>query len=317
MKSIEVDIDSLKANTLHLFFDDHDFNECLENKIYELESLEEYTELHRVIFIDDFSSINMEDLGRHWVADKSVLNKELLNYLKNECDCQGIDGDPYIISAVFPRFAIDFEMSVEQHMLNPNENEIFAKKEHAPVQVTSISRVNMEGDEIDYRYIDFSELKSIAQEFNHTYTTGDCHSFAIALNRITKFPMISIMRKLRLPEDQWFSDDEYDKYDYEHAHAAVLVGNNVYMDVNGINYFKPEDEKLYFMYFGEDAQKPYFHLYSNEEELASHYADYNEGIIQAAIEDIKNFGIIEILEKYNSLTKNNGNEIKKRVKFRP
>ncbi len=128
------------------------------------------------------------------------------------------------------------------------------------------------------------------KSFEHSYLIGDCHNMAIALHRELGLPMISFFKRTELPEEEWFGDEEEDKYSFEHAHAAVLLDDKTIVDVRGIvKLDKTEEENLVFT---ADSLVPIERLETNDEEfLASYYADYDEEMIQEAIDFSKERGI--------------------------
>lgn len=137
------------------------------------------------------------------------------------------------------------------------------------------------------------------KSFEHSYLIGDCHNMAIALHRELGLPMISFFKRTELPEEEWFGDEEEDKYSFEHAHAAVLLDDKTIVDVRGIvKLDKTEEENLVFT---ADALVPIERLKTNDEEfLASYYADYDEELIQEAIDFSKELGIESMVSKFKA-----------------
>lgn len=141
------------------------------------------------------------------------------------------------------------------------------------------------------------KIKSKIDTDNHTYSIGDSHHFAIALNRLTGAPLVSFCKEYLVREDERVADD--DLYWSEHPHAAVLVSDTLVVDCYGLREISEGD--LYFAGcdFSDDPpsalkMKNYG---SSEEDLASNYADYNEDIIQQAMSDAKRWGCDAIVSK--------------------
>lgn len=144
----ESEIAELKEDVLNLYFDEDDFQAHLDNKINELKNMEDKVKLNRVIFVNDLKDINLNELGKHWTMDKSTFDSEFLNYLKYECNGEEIKGKPFIISATFDKSDIDYKMTINQYMLNPNENEIFIKKNNAHQTINEIFEIDMNGNKV-------------------------------------------------------------------------------------------------------------------------------------------------------------------------
>lgn len=125
----DLDMDDIKDRFLHLYFDEDDLIEKIEDKILELNSIEGNIDLYRVLFLKDINNFNSEELGNHWVEDLYILEDEnFINYLKHECSGETIEGDAFLVTANFKKTDIDLESTIEQFLLNPNENEIYIKK---------------------------------------------------------------------------------------------------------------------------------------------------------------------------------------------
>lgn len=145
----------------------------------------------------------------------------------------------------------------------------------------------------------------------HNYLTGDCHIFAIALNRLTNYPLVSFYKRHPIPEEEWLGDEENDKYEFEHAHAAVMLDfeKGIYLDATGIKDIDKDD--FCFMFNNEDTLIEIM-TFRGEEDLASNFSieSFNEENIKNAIQDAKNLEIPKILEQYK-------NSIKKKRTLKP
>lgn len=143
------------------------------------------------------------------------------------------------------------------------------------------------------------KIESKIDTTDHGYTLGDCHSFAIALNRLTGAPLVSFCKRYQVREDERLGDEEDDLYESEHAHAAVSVGSGLVVDCLGLR--SVEEEDLLFTgcdFSDEPASELIMEVFgSREEDLASNYADYDEEIIRKAMIDAQKWGCDVIARK--------------------
>lgn len=140
-------------------------------------------------------------------------------------------------------------------------------------------------------------VASKVKDQEHTYTSGDCHHFAIALHRLTGAPLVSFCKDYLVNEDERLDDD--DVYWSEHAHAAVCIGDGFYVDVFGLRKISESDLVFTGCSFSADpgSELRVVDFGGNEEDLASHYADFDEEIIATAINDAKRWGCERIAKK--------------------
>lgn len=154
-------------------------------------------------------------------------------------------------------------------------------------------------------------IPTITNGKEHNYLTGDCHIFAIALNRLTGYPLVSFYKRQPIPEEKWLGDEENDKYEFEHVHAAVMLDfeKGIYLDSTGIKNINKDD--FCFIFNNEDTPIEIM-TFIGEEDLASNFSieSFNEENIKNAIQDAKNLEIPKILEHYK-------NNIKKKRTIKP
>ena len=135
---LEIDLEKIykanKDNWEHLYFDEDDLNEHFEDIVTTLDYLNDEVELHRIIFLKDISELNSAELGCHWVQDISVIQDESFQeYLQHQCNGETIEGTPFIISAKFKASEVQLEITINQFMLNPHEEEITLKYNSQPI----------------------------------------------------------------------------------------------------------------------------------------------------------------------------------------
>ena len=120
---------------------------------------------------------------------------------------------------------------------------------------------------------------SLVKDEKTPYTVGDCAQFAFALHELTGLPIVSVVCRHPLPESEWCGDEESDKFDFEHSHAAVYLGEGHYLDVNGINKFDPASEEFGWSGLIGGSSLPYLDVYDVKAdpdlllEFFSYYAD--------------------------------------------
>jgi hypothetical protein len=121
---MKYNIDEIKEEFLHLYFDEDDLIEYVENKVQELNNLGKNITLYRVVFLEDKKFLDTENLGVHWTNDGNILDNDFLDYLKFECNEEEILGKPYILKASFNSEHVNKELCLHQYLYNPNEDEI-------------------------------------------------------------------------------------------------------------------------------------------------------------------------------------------------
>jgi hypothetical protein len=126
-------IDDFRDEFLHLYFDEQDLQEHIDDKTTELENLSEEITLFRVVFLKKEDDLNVEELGNHWVEDVSVLDSSLLKYLQHESSGETIEGEPFLIEAKFNSDSVNKELSLHQYLYNPNEEELYIRNGEKPV----------------------------------------------------------------------------------------------------------------------------------------------------------------------------------------
>lgn len=133
-EKIEILRKSCYENHIDSFMDEDDFNDHFDEIVDKLNNLDDVVTLHRVVFIEDISQLNTNNLGSFWVEDEDViLDEHFRDYLQNECNGERIEGTPFQIEAKFKKEDIEFELNVYQYLLNPQEEEITIKENAKPV----------------------------------------------------------------------------------------------------------------------------------------------------------------------------------------
>lgn len=122
----------------------------LDERIEHIESFGKDIELCRLIFITDPESLNIMNLGNHWVEDEDVLD-DIEDYLKNECAGEEIEGDSYLIRASFKASDINIETTLTQNVLNPEEQEIYIDSNTRPLSGATIETFNRPGVAVSLR----------------------------------------------------------------------------------------------------------------------------------------------------------------------
>jgi hypothetical protein len=157
--------------------------EYLDDRIDELKShMESGTvRLQRVVFAKDEKSINRDNLGNHWCDEDDLINEDhMLDYLKHECSGETIEGDVILLETEFSVDDIDFDMTIAQNLLNPDENEIFIKSGAKPVSTLWVDNLTQETgmknilDAVqDLGPVYVNELAEYLQEFMDKHNMSD------------------------------------------------------------------------------------------------------------------------------------------------
>lgn len=133
---------------------------------------------------------------------------------------------------------------------------------------------------------------------SHTYTTGDCHIFAVALHRLTGAPMVSISRQTPLPEHEWYGDEDSDKYEFEHAHAGILIGKDIFVDVHGAHRFDAKNDGCLWMTNEDNTSDPYLYkIGADQSLLESWYTEAPEADIHQAMCDAMHWGCVGVVNR--------------------
>lgn len=79
--------------------------------------------LYRIIFIGDESGINEDELGRHWVMDKDLIDNDFIKKIRETSDAVG---EPHIIKGIFDAKGVDWKETLHNNMQFPREYEVTA-----------------------------------------------------------------------------------------------------------------------------------------------------------------------------------------------
>lgn len=142
-----------------------------------------------------------------------------------------------------------------------------------------------------------SNAKSVK---DHTYTVGNCYVFAIALHRLTGAPMATISRQTLLPEDQWYGEEEDDKYDFEHAHAGILIGKDIFVDVNGAHRFDPKNDGCAWTVNTPETSDSFLYMIGADQSLIESCftcEETNESDIHQAMCDAMQWGCVGVVNR--------------------
>jgi len=146
----------------------------------------------------------------------------------------------------------------------------------------------------------------VTEEQAKPYLCNDCHQFAYALHLLTGKPIVSIVVKHPLPEDEIYGEEETDKYGFEHAHAGVLVAEGIYADVQGIHQFDAERCGALFGGLVPGSSMPSLQVFDIEKddslllEFFSYYADGEpiDEIVDHAKSLMDGMPIIDLIKHY-------------------
>lgn len=141
--NIDIDEEISRADG---FLNDDDARDYITSRVRELENLRSSLTLYRVVFLEDIHKLNRINLGHHWVDDQHVLDDQLIDYLKYECMGEEIEGNPYVIRAVFDKKDIDLYTTLRQNTINPHEGELFVKTSSKSLEPISYRPYEVHGD---------------------------------------------------------------------------------------------------------------------------------------------------------------------------
>lgn len=117
-------------------FDDYDAEIELDNLIDSLNNLPEYIKLYRIVIANSKSDIDLDKPGSHYSISKSDL-------LSSHSYLTGYGEKYYLITVKAPKNLIDFQETLENNILYPNEQEITLKNKGKGVDVISVTKLNV------------------------------------------------------------------------------------------------------------------------------------------------------------------------------
>jgi hypothetical protein len=95
---------------------------------------------YRILVVNDKKDINLDEIGSHFSKDK-------VDLLSNHSFCTGCGEKYYLITAEIPKNEVDFEETIKNNILYPNEQEITVKNKGKNVKILKIQEINTENDE--------------------------------------------------------------------------------------------------------------------------------------------------------------------------
>ena len=115
-------------------YNEEDVNEVLDEIIDSIKNLPDPIKLYRIIKVDNEKNINKEELGNHYSLDRD----ELLN---SHTYADGYGDDSYLITVSSPKNLIDFQNTLHNNILYPNENEVTLKNKGRGTTLLSIKKI--------------------------------------------------------------------------------------------------------------------------------------------------------------------------------
>jgi hypothetical protein len=115
-------------------FKEEDIKEELKNLISHVNSLPDKITLYRIIFADNISDINKEELGAHY----SISKKDLLD---SHSYASGYGVHKFLFTVEVNKDMVDFVDTISNNILYPNENEITLKNKGKGIKIISIKKL--------------------------------------------------------------------------------------------------------------------------------------------------------------------------------
>jgi hypothetical protein len=115
-------------------YNEEDVNEVLDEIIDSIKNLPDPIKLYRIIKVDNEKNINKEELGNHYSLDRD----ELLN---SHTYADGYGDESYLITVSAPKNIIDFQNTLHNNILYPNENEVTLKNKGKGTTLLSIKKI--------------------------------------------------------------------------------------------------------------------------------------------------------------------------------
>ena len=283
----ELEKQDFLENADGFFGDNEAAKEFLDNRIEFLSNIDRDIELYRVVMVKNENDIDIANMGSYWTPDLSDIDDCFISYLKYTCAGKTIDGDPYLLKAVYPISAIDMDSTLAQNLLNPDENEIYIKDQNGYKLSPMVANYKDKIFRVKYEQ-DLWQARNGIDDFVKTeFTCGGCYDLAYVLREITG----------------WDIYVELDGNDI--LHAWVKNEDGCAVDINGVhsgNWAKTG--------YHDDMPKGRIEKYDNPNDGLGNFGDWAKEIVK---EFPEHFGVqdFKLKKKLKDFLKNSiGSQIK-------
>jgi hypothetical protein len=124
--------------TLDMGYDKESAIEGLNHLVKWFNELPNNVKLYRLLYLDDESDIDYNELGYHYSNNK----RELVNNHYNRGSIYGDMGEyPYLVTVESPKYEIDFLETITNNILFPNEQEITLKNKGRGVKFINVTKL--------------------------------------------------------------------------------------------------------------------------------------------------------------------------------
>lgn len=127
----EIDRQLLMNYLRSMDYDKDTAKEELSSLLYWVKSLPPFLTLYRIIWADDKSEINLDELGSHYSMDKK-------NLISSHDYVSGYGEKKFLVKVKADRNMVDINQTLANNILYPNEKEITLKDEGKGVKILSV-----------------------------------------------------------------------------------------------------------------------------------------------------------------------------------
>ena len=121
------------------FDDEYSAGEHLDYILDIIDDLTQDVILYRVVYLDSISDLDKLKPGTHYVLNKKSLMRN--HYLMDITDSHSMGETPYIITVKVDKSKIDVNLTIDNNMRYPNEEEISLKNKGNGSIITKIEKL--------------------------------------------------------------------------------------------------------------------------------------------------------------------------------
>jgi hypothetical protein len=124
------------------FDDEHSAENHLNHIINIIKKLPQEVILYRLVFLKKISDLNKLKLGTHYVLNKkSLLRNHYDSFMYDMVSSHSSDENPYLITIKIDKSKIDKDLTIDNNMRYPNEQEISLKNKGTGATIIKVEKL--------------------------------------------------------------------------------------------------------------------------------------------------------------------------------